>query len=220
MDSSLASSVRLSVLVGWALGAVGCSQGSVLTYNTKGYDSGDTAYVGTTDGGDTEDIIEQDPVYDDTAEDSGDTSPPDPVYTWSRWTGERRYEIDKSDPREADCTGETVTETGVRIETDLEALQDLCFACSDFYEVTYASRSACGGDIDLSTPEIRGIVQRGTNLEVWRIREDVPEPDVEFEFNDAPYSDGRATFAFSYTWNGEGTVNVSGFLQFDEEPAP
>ena len=91
---------------------------------------------------------------------------------------------------------------------------------SDFYEVTYAARSACTGDVDLSLPEVRGFVLRGTELEVWRMRQDGVEFDVEIEFNDAPYDDGRAEFSFDDTWNGEGTITVSGYIQFDEAPSP
>jgi hypothetical protein len=202
----------------WTLAA--CSQSSVLTYNTKGNDTADTGVSGTT-GGSTGEVIEQDPVYDDSGDaDSGTEPDADPVYTWASWSGERTYAIAKTDPRASDCTGITVSESGLRIETDLEVWQDHCRICSDFYEVTYTARSACSGDIDLSLPEVRGFVLRGADLEVWRIRQDGSETDVEIEFNDAPFDDGRADFSFDYSWNGEGTVSVSGFTQLAEETTP
>lgn len=207
------------------LGLAGCSQGSLLTFNPKSNDSGDTAVPDVEDGGGTGDVIEQDPVYDSgggsgSGGDGGETDPPDPTYSWASWTGQRTYALDKSDPREADCPGDTVTESGLRIEEELEEWEDLCPICSDFYEVTYSARSACGGDLDLSAPEVRGFLLRGTNLEVWRMREDGARIDVEIEFNDAPYEAGQAAFSFSETWNGEGTVTVTGTVQFPEEPAP
>ncbi|MBO86589.1 MAG: hypothetical protein CL927_14630 [Deltaproteobacteria bacterium] len=213
--------VFLHVLV-MVSGLVGCSQGSVLTFN-KTVDSGiDTAERSPDSGGTgSGEVIEQDPVYDDSGDGgSGSGTEPDPVYTWSAWTGERTYSIDKTDPRETDCTSDTVSEAGIRIETDLERWQDLCRICSDFYEVTYAASRACGGDVDLTSPEVRGFVLRGSELEVWRIRENGTESDIEIEFNDAPYSAGRADFSFDDSWNGEGTVTVTGFIQLDELPSP
>lgn len=213
-------------LVTVPLVTVGCSQGSVLTFN-KPSDTADTATTAPTDSGGsgTGDVIEQDPVYDDSGDGgsgsgSGSGTGDEPEYTWTSWTGQRTYTIDKSDPRDSDCAGDTVAETGTRIETDLEAWQELCWPCSDFYEVTYAARSACSGDVDLSLPEVRGFVLRGVELEVWRMRQNGAETNVEIEFNDAPYDAGRADFSFDDTWNGEGTITVSGFIQFDEAPSP
>ena len=212
----------------WCLGLAACSQSSVLTWkkqpDTGTLPSGDTAAHASDDGG-TGDIIEQDPVYDDSGAggdstgggaDGGGGS----TWTWDAWTGARTYSIARSDPREGDCTGDTVSESGLRIEDDLERWQDLCRICSEFYTVTYAASSACSGDIDLSLPEVRGVVVRGSALEMWRIRQDGPDTDVEIEFNDASWADGRADFRFDYSWNGDGTVTVDGFLQLDEEPTP
>lgn len=199
---------------------IACSQGSVLTFNTKVRDTADTGRSDTTEES-TGEVIEQEPVYDDSGDGGSGTDPdPDPVYGWDSWNGERTYAIAKTDPRDSDCTGDTVSESGTRIETDLEVWQDQCRICSDFYAVTYAARSACGGALDLSLPEVRGFVLRGSELEVWRIREAGSALDVEIEFNDAPYEDGRADFSFDYSWNGEGTVTVSGFTQFSEATTP
>lgn len=204
----------------------GCSQGSVLTFNKKTDDTGEasTTAVDTDDGGGTGETIIQEPDYGDSGDDdgggsgSGSGTVDDPTYDWSTWTGSRTYSIDK--PIEPDCSGDVVAESGVRLEVDLEELQDLCPICSDFYEVTYAARSACGGDIDLSAPEVRGFVLRGTNLEVWRIRGSGASRDVEIEFNDGPYEAGHATYTFDESWNGEGTLVVDGSVTFPEVPAP
>jgi len=199
-----------------------CSQGSVLTFNTKGDDTGApvTAPPPDSAGSGTGDVIEQDPVYDDSGgsgSGGGDTDDPEPTYSWASWTGQRTYVIDKRDPLDSDCTGDTVPEQGTRIEIDLEEWEDHCPICSDFYEISYDASSACGRDVDLSAPEVRGFVFRGANLEVWRIREDGSSFDVEIEFNDGPYDAGRATYTFEDSWNGEGTLTVTGFLQFPEE---
>jgi|GEM_PF-3195715 len=207
------------------LGLAGCSQNSVLTYNTKVDDTSDTAVPTDSGGSGTGDVIEQDPVYDDSGgsgsgDDGGDTDPPEPTYSWASWTGERVYRLDKNDIMEADCSGDTVGEQGVQITEDLDTWEDLCPICSHFYEVTYDARSACSGDIDLSLPEVRGFVLRGTNLEVWRIRDEGSRMDVEIEFNDGPYDAGEATYSFDWSWDGEGTVTVDGVVRFPEEPAP
>ena len=209
-----------------ALFSSACSQSSVLTYSQKRPDSGDTAQPpdGSTGGG-TGDVIEQDPVYDDTGEGGtgtggGSGSTPEPTYSWALWTGTRTYSIDKRDPLEADCEGDTVAEEGQQILEELESWEDHCPICSHFYEVTYARSSACSGDVDLSVPEVRGIVLRGSNLEVWRIRDTGSRMEVEIEFNDAPYVDGGASYRFDESWNGDGTVTVAGTLQFPEEGSP
>ena len=99
-----------------ALVTVGCSQGSVLTFN-KPADTADTATTEPTDSGGsgTGDVIEQDPVYDDSGDGgsgsgsgSGSGTGDEPEYTWTSWTGQRTYTIDKSDPRDTDCSGDTI----------------------------------------------------------------------------------------------------------------
>ena len=74
-----------------AVVTVGCSQGSVLTFN-KAADTADTATTEPTDSGGsgTGDVIEQDPVYDDSGDSgsgSGSGTGSEPEYTWTSWTG-------------------------------------------------------------------------------------------------------------------------------------
>jgi len=210
----------------WLL-LVGCSQSSLLSYKS---DTGTRLDSGSADdetGGSTGDVIEQDPDYGDdggsgsggdSGDDGGSGDGGEVTYDLSHWTGSRTYSIDKRAPTDTDCTGDTIDESGVRIEDqeEIEALEEYCPICADFYEVTYQSTRSCGGDIDLSLPEVRGLVYRGTDLEMWRIVDEGTAFDAEREFNDGPYDDGTATYSFERDWNGDGTTTITGTLTFAE----
>jgi len=199
----------------------GCSQGSVLSYKTHTGAAVDSGPSGD-DGGGTGEVIEQDPDYgDDGGSGSGSGSGGDDggtevTYDTTQWSGSRTYAIDKRAAMDTDCTGDTVDESGVRIDDaeEIEALEDHCPICVDFYEVSYASTRACGGDIDLSRPEVRGFVYRGSDVEIWRIVDMGTSVDAERELNDAAYADGTATYAYDRDWNGDGTTTITGTFSF------
>ena len=210
----------LLVMVG-GLCLTGCSQGSVLSYKSHtgaAFDSGGSA----SSGGSTGEVIEQDPDYgDDGGSGSGsgagsDGDASEPTYDTSQWSGSRTYSIDKRSAAETDCTGDSVDEAGIRIEDadQIAALEEHCPVCADFYELTYQSTAACGGDIDLSGPEVRGFVYRGADLEIWRITGTGSAMTGERELNDGDYADGTASYSYDRDWNGDGTTTITGTLSF------
>ncbi len=200
---------RLLVIAGLALGGA-CSPEAVLS--TK-VDTGTTATTTQADSQppDDTDVIEQDPVYDDT-DDTDDTAPPDPTYDMDQWTGSRVYAIDKN--RGTDCVSDEVAESGTRLPADLATeMEAYCPICVDFYAVTYAARSACSGDIDLSADEVRGFLVRGGKLEIWQIR-GTTDPDVRIEVTDVDWDGHTAAYTYSESWNGDGTTTIQGNLSF------
>ena len=212
---------RGMLVVTGATALAACSQSSVLSYKS---DTGTSVDSGASDanGGSTGEVIEQEPDYgDDGGSGSGSGSGSgdggtEITYDTSMWSGSRTYSIDKRSASETDCTGDSVEESGVQVDDadEVEALEEHCPVCTDFYKVTYEASQACGGDIDLSQEEVRGLIYRGSDLEIWRIIDTGTSVEAERELNDGDYADGTASYSYDRDWNGDGTTTITGTLTF------